>query len=201
MRARWLPLLVSGLALTACARETPSVYATPPQAPEAQDRCTPSAQSLESRAGRQWLSEHGWRYRDRAVAERAYRAVLEQSSPWPDWFTPQETTLPVGTRLQMALSPGQTADKPGGYATFDRVASIKQARENLAIRTDWKPAISRVAIYEVVAPMPARIGPIASQIDPGECRLLIGRWSQIEFRVPYDRRMDYLVIIDEFSIR
>ena len=201
MRARWLALLVAGLALTACVRETPSVYVTPPQPPEPQDRCTPSAQTLESRAGRQWLQEHGWRYRDRDAARRAYRAVLDESSPWPDWFTPQDTTLPIGTRMQMALAPDQPTNKPGGYATFDRVATIKQARDNLAIRKDWKPAIGRVAIYETIAPMPVRIGPIASQIDPGDCRLLIGRWSQIEFRVPYDRRMDYLLLIDEYPIR
>ena len=201
MRAKWFTLLVSALALSACAHDEAKMATPPRPKPVQDDRCTPSVHALESRAGQQWLREHGWRYKSRDAAEQAYLTVVDRSSPWPDWFAPQDIVLPVGTRMQMALSPDQPADKPGGYATFDRVSTLAQARDNLAIRTAWKPALGRIAVYEVVAPMPARIGPIASQIDPATCRLLIGRWSQIEFRVPYDKRMDYLVVVDEFSVR
>lgn len=200
MRAGWFTLVASALTLSACVQQTDDTIATPRVKPVQDDHCIPSARSLESRAGREWLREHGWRYKDRAAAEQAYLTVLDRSSPWPDWFTPQETILPIGTRMQIALAPDQPADKPGGYATFDRIVTVRHARDHLAIRTAWKPALGRVAVYEVVAPMPARIGPIASQIDPATCRLLIGRWSQIEFRVPYKQRMDYLIVVDEFTL-
>lgn len=193
--------VLTGCSLLAACAHPPGTGVPPEPKSIMQDRCSPAATSLDSRAGREWMREHGWRYRDPNTAERAYRTMVEASSPWPDWFTPQDTILPVGTRMQMALAPDQPADRPGGYATFERVATARDARNNLAIRRAWKPALGRVVTYEVITPMPVRIGPTAPQIDPADCRLLIGRWSQIEFHVPAAQRMDYLIVIDDAPIR
>ena len=164
------------------------------------DRCNPSASSLNSRAGREWNDEYGWRFADRETAARAYRILAEGASPWPDWFEPHEEILPAGTRLQMALSPRQSAQEPGAFATFERIKSVRNVRNYLAVRSDWKPAVDRVAVYEVTQPLPVKIGPIGPQIDPLSCRLLVGRWSQVEMKVAREERARYLKIIEVHAI-
>jgi hypothetical protein len=194
-------ILVSGslclaLSLAACTTSEPLAHRQGQWA----DRCKPSVTSLSSSAGQQWMREHGWRYGNEEEAAQAYQRVLTQSSPWPDWFKPHKTKLTPGTRFQMVLSKDQPDDRPGGYGTFDYVATPSQARDDLAIRTDWKPTLDRVVIYEVTTPLPANVGPIATQIDPQTCRLLPGKWSQIELLVPPANRMNYLRILSTRSL-
>lgn len=161
------------------------------------DRCTPAVTSLTSRAGQDWMRDHGWRYANDDEAFKAYTLLVQKSSPWPDWFAPRKTYLSPGTRFQMALSQDQPIDRPGGYGTFDNIATPSIARDALAIRTDWKPTLDKIVIYEVTKPLPANIGPIAAQIDPKTCRLLPGKWSQIEFLVPARDRMNYIRPLEE----
>ena len=100
----------------------------------------------------------------------------------------------------MVLSKDQPTDRPGGYGTFDNIATLVAARDYLAIRTDWKPTLSKIVIYEVTKPIPVNIGPIAAQVDPQTCRLLAGKWSQIEFLVPPRDRMNYMRPIEERNL-
>ena len=193
MRAQWVIGLTAALALGGCSTVSQPGMGGPAltAAPEA---C--HAESVESVPGRAWWAWQRWRYSSDAAATAAYTALLQGQSPWPDWFAPVESDLPAGTRLQMALGLGQTVDQPGGFATFDNITSVAQVRDDLAVLKAWKPDVDRVVIYETVQPMRVRIGPIGPQIDPGECRLLMGRWSQVQMLVPSADRMTYLRVIE-----
>lgn len=75
--------------------------------------CGPGAASLESPPGQAWSRATRWRFHSRAEAASAYGALAEKSSPWPDWYRPYQSGLPVGTRFQMAIGGKQTPEMPG----------------------------------------------------------------------------------------
>ena len=170
--------------------------------PLAEDaRCVPPAQSLQSAPARKWMQEQAWRFQSAEDAAAAYFQQLRDSSPWPDWYPPQQVTLPVGTRFQMALSKGQGPDRPGGFGTFDLISDVADVRSSLAVKSEWKADIDRVVIYQVARPLSARVGPVGPQVDARACQFLPGRWSQIEMLVPPAERMTYLQVIEVRPIR
>lgn len=160
-----------------------------------------NASSIDSAPGKAWLREQRWRYASDEAAAAAYGALLDQTPAWPDWFVPADSTLAPGTRLQMALAPGQPETSPGGFATFDNIFDAADVRRFLAVREAWKPRIDRVVTYEVTKTLPVQIGPVGPQIDPQLCVLLPGRWSQAKMLVPEAQRMDHLRVIAVRSIR
>ncbi|HEX9964496.1 MAG TPA: hypothetical protein VGB04_05880 [Allosphingosinicella sp.] len=162
--------------------------------------CTGAA-TLGSRPGKAWLEENRWRYASDEAAATAYRRLAEEASPWPDWYQPYETRLAPGTRFQMAIGGDQTPDQPGSFGTFDRIASVADVREDLAVRSDWKPRVDRVVTYEVVRELPVRVGPIGPQVDPGACALLPGRWSQFQALVEKVTLRGYLKVLEVRAIR
>lgn len=176
--------------------------ATPPTMPRAAaaGSCASGA-TLQSRPGRAWWDENRWRYPSDSDAEAAYRRLAEQASPWPDWYRPYETVLPPGTRFQMAIGGAQTPDQPGSFGTFDNILSVADVREDLAVRSDWKPQVDRVVTYEVVRELPVLIGPIGPQVDPGLCALLPGRWSQFQAKVEKGTLRSYLKVLEVRAIR
>ena len=184
---------MGALSLAAC--QHPGRLAEAPRASAAAE-CS-SVSSTASRPGRAWLEQQGWRFATPQQAEEAYRTLVEGASPWPDWYVPQQVTLPPGTRFQMALSSTQPSTQPGGFGTFDFIDEVSDVREGLAVRQEWKPDIARVVTYEVVVPLPAKVGPVGAQVDPRNCTLLWGRLSQLEMTVPREDRMKYLRIVKE----
>jgi hypothetical protein len=191
-----LGTLLASVALAGCA--------TPQQARVAASSsgtsCAAGA-SLQSRPGKAWWAENRWRYRSDDEAATAYRHLAEEASPWPDWYQPYETRLPPGTRFQMAIGGAQTPDQPGSFGTFDRIASVADVREDLAVRSDWKEQVDRVVTYEVVRELPVRIGPIGPQVDPKLCLLLPGRWSQFQALVEKGTLRSYLKVLEVRAIR
>ena len=158
-------------------------------------------QSIDSRPGRIWWKEQRWRYPTDAEATKAYQAIASGSDPWPDWFTPNETQVAVGTRFQMALGKGQPETSPGGFGTFDNIESVRDVRVHLAVEYAWKPEIDRVVTYEVIKTLPVKIGPIGPQADPHGCAWLPGRWSQLQMMVPSANRIEYLKVVAVRPIR
>jgi hypothetical protein len=192
---RWA-IGILALALAGCA--VPEAGARPGMAGAA---C--AVASLRSRAGREWLAENRWRFADDAAAAAAYAALAAtpDPSPWPDWYKPYDTTLPPGTRFQMALAAGQSPDSPGNWGTFDFIWNVRDVRDHLAVRTDWKPSVDRVVTYEVMRPLPVRIGPIGQQVDPKLCALLPGHWSQFQALVEKGTLRGYLTVVEVRGIR
>lgn len=193
--ARNLALLLLA-ALAACASPQQSRVASLSGA-----RSCAGGATLQSRAGKAWWAENRWRFASDEAAASAYRGLLDGASPWPDWYRPYETMLPPGTRFQMAIARGQSPDTPGNWGTFDRIGSVEDVREDLAVRRAWKPDVDRVVTYEVVRDLPVRIGPVGPQIDPGRCALLPGRWSQFEALVEKGTFRSYLKVLDVRPIR
>ncbi|HYD38502.1 MAG TPA: hypothetical protein VEA60_12870 [Allosphingosinicella sp.] len=189
--------LLLALALAGCAAPQPARVAS------AGDRSCAAGPTLQSRAGRQWWEENRWRFASDEAAAAAYRKLADvpDPSPWPDWYRPYETVLKPGTRFQMAIGGGQTPDQPGSFGTFDRITSVEEVREDLAVRTDWKPEVGQVVTYEVVRELPVRIGPIGPQIDPKLCLLLPGRWSQFQALVEKGTLRSYLKVLEVRAIR
>ncbi|MBP2198253.1 hypothetical protein [Pantoea cypripedii] len=73
---------------------------------------------------------------------------------------PLDATLIPRTKLKMAVSLGQPATRPGGFATFDEIPDVFYVRNNLAVKNEWKPDIDRVITYEVKKPLPVKIGAV-----------------------------------------
>jgi hypothetical protein len=157
--------------------------------------------SIDSATGRIWWKEQRWRYPTDADAVVAYQAIATGSDPWPNWFTPSQQDLAVGTRFQMALGKGQPETSPGAFGTFDNIESVRDVRVHLAVEYAWKPDIDRVVTYEVTRALPVKIGPIGPQADPHGCAWLPGRWSQLQMTVPKGTQMDYLKVVAVRPIR
>lgn len=165
-------------------------------APQLAAPCPADIASTSSRAGQLWWQENRWRFASDETATAAYRQLVDGASPWPDWYVPYETTLAPGTRFQMAIAPTQTPDMPGSFGTFDLIRSSADVRDNLAVRLAWKPKIDRVVTYEVVRPVPVKVGPVGPQVDPDNCALLEGRWSQFQALVERGTFITYLKVVD-----
>jgi hypothetical protein len=148
-----------------------------------------------------WWAEQRWRYAADAAAEDAYRALVACQSAWPEWHQKDIVTLPVGLRFQMALSPGQPVERPGAFATFDRIPDVAWVRRVLAVKVAWKPAIDRVVTYEVAAPLAADVGTVGPQIDETARQYLPGGGSQLEMQVPAAERFAHLKVIAVREIR
>ena len=121
-----------------------------------------------------------------------YKRLKAGTSPWPKDYVPKLETMKVGERVNMAMSEDQLATRPGGFATTDNIPNQQFVRDKLAVRTDWKTSIDNVQQYEVIKEVPIFRGPIGPQIDPVTGTYLPGGASQVEFRVPFKERMDYL---------
>jgi hypothetical protein len=167
--------------------------------PAAPEPATPAVAAETPHA--RWWAEQRWRYASDSAAEDAYQALVTRQSAWPEWHQKNVVTLPVGLRIQMALSPGQPVDRPGAFATFDRIPDVAWVRRVLAVKVAWKPAIDRVVTYEVAAPLAADVGTVGPQIDEGAREYLPGGGSQLEMQVPAAERFAHLKVIEVRAIK
>ena len=76
---------------------------------------------------------------------------------------------------------------------MDPITSQAYVRNDLAVKTDWKPSVDRVVTYEVVTPLPATVGPVGPQVEPGN--FLPGGGQQVQMNVPGPDRMSYLKVV------
>ncbi|KPQ28518.1 MAG: Rhs family protein [Marinobacter excellens HL-55] len=144
--------------------------------------------------------DHKGQFSDSTSASNAYRELLEKQSPWPIGFEPSEATLLPGARFQMAMSPTQPSVRPGGFGTFDSIPTVDYVRNDLAVKEAWKPDVDRIVTYEVVNPMPVKVGPVGPQVDEASRRYLQGGGTQLQITVPPTDRMSYLRVVDESPI-
>ena len=197
---------------------TPLAAGAQPLTVPASTLATCDATSMESPPAKIWWAQERWRYADDASAIKAYQTLVNNGqggSPWATWYLPTPTTLatqgilaappittlPVGTRFQMALAPGQNEKLPGGWGTFDYIADVQDVRDFLAVTHSFKPDIDRVVTYEVTRLLPVLIGPVGPQVDTRTCEYFPGRWSQFNMLPPWNERMDYLKVIEVRGIQ
>lgn len=91
-----------------------------------------------------------------------------------------------GEEFNMVVSPGQT--NPGGFGTFDPVPNQQFVRDQLAVRTDWKPDVSLLQRYRISDgdPILVQESIIGPQMDP-KLGPLPGGGTQIEIMEYGDR--------------
>ncbi|WP_209347581.1 hypothetical protein [Pontixanthobacter sp. CEM42] len=161
-------------------------------------RC--GAESLESIPGKEWMDAYGWRYATESEAKTAYVDLVKNTPPWPSYMLPSVARLQPGRRFQMAFSPGQADDHPGGFGTFDKIDSVEEVREDLAVLFTWKEDVDRVVTFEITKPTLVLVGPIGPQVDPVKCKLLHGRFSQFQLLMAPGERKDYMKAISEIKL-
>jgi len=140
------------------------------------------------------------KYSNLQEAKDGYQRVVEIQSPWPDGETPEYKEIPVGTRFEMAMAPGQPDDRPGGFGTLSHIEDKEFVRNNLAVKEDWKPDIDRINTYEVIKPLPANVGEVGPQVDIPADKYLSGGADQIEMKVHPAERMQYIKLVDSREV-
>jgi RHS repeat-associated protein len=87
-----------------------------------------------------------------------------------------------GEEFNMVLSAGQPNTSPGAFGSFEDIPSQSYARNNLAIRSDWKADVSYVQRYRFPSGEPIRIqqSMVGPQYDSGSGRILVGGAQQLE---------------------
>jgi len=144
--------------------------------------------------------QHKGRFNSPAEAAAAYDNLKVGKSPWPIGVTPTPGTIKAGQKIRMAMSPGQPANRPGGWATTDAIPDANTVREKLAVTKEFKPELSHVQEYEVIKDIPVNTGPVGPQVDAITGEYLPGGGSQIQMTVNPADRMDYLKPIGQYPI-
>ena len=131
-----------------------------------------------------------------------FMKILKEEDPWPLGFNKDaaKTTLKPGTRIEMAISPGQIEERPGGFGTFDNIKDVDYVRNQLAVKADWKPEIDRVVTYEVVDDLPVISGEVGPQIDEPLGKYLSGGGHQVQMLVSPADRMKHLKVVEVRTI-
>jgi len=129
-------------------------------------------------------SEKTWRefkeHNPNGTIDDYFRLVKEQS-PWPDGYNPYENiiNLKEGDTFYMVLDKKQRVTQPGGFGILDEVPSVEFARNDMAIKLDWKKDCRKVVQYRVKPGVELKVpsGPIGPQIDLKADRYLPGNTS------------------------
>ncbi|MYL64388.1 hypothetical protein GLW07_13610 [Bacillus hwajinpoensis] len=127
-----------------------------------------------------------------------FMKILNEQDPWPLDFDKEnaKTSLMPGTRFEMALSPDQPNERPGGFGTFDEITDSMYVRNSLAVKEEWKPNIDRIVVYEVVDELPVMSGKVGPQIEEPLGSYLPGGGHQIQMLVSPAERMKYLKVVE-----
>ena len=131
----------------------------------------------------------------------SYILLIEKQSPWPEGFKPIERTLKPGETFEMVLDNNQPLNRPGGFGTFDKIEGIDYAKNQLAIKSDWKQDFGKVVTYRVKdnVEIPVLEGPVGPQIDLAANKYLPGGGSQIQLLIP--RNIDKMEYLEVISVR
>ena len=143
-----------------------------------------------------WKKDVGSHYKTVEESVEAFRVLVRDQSPWPAGYIPNQATLSPGTRVFMAMSPGQPNTSPGSFGTRSKISDQMDVRNKLAVKSAWKNEISHMVEYEVIKPLPVKEGPVGPQIDHRSGKYLPGKSDQVNFDIPKGvSRMDYLKIV------
>lgn len=136
-------------------------------------------------------------------ASSSYINLIDGESPWPEGFdiAAHTTKLKAGDTFNVVLDKNQDPKLlTGRFGTFDNIPNVDYARNEMAIKSNWKLDCGQVATYRVKAGVELEVieGPVGPQIDLNADKYLPGGASQINFTL--DRSvniMDYLELIPD----
>ena len=128
-----------------------------------------------------------------------YFKIVQDQSPWPLGYIPEEVLLNPGDKFEMALAVGQDPEFPGRWGTdINTITDVDYVRNDLAVKPNWKPDIDIVAQYQVKEgiTIPSLVGPVGPQIDLLSNSYYPGGANQVNLLIDYvENMMDYLDII------
>ncbi|GAB5082282.1 hypothetical protein Osc1_14550 [Hominimerdicola sp. 21CYCFAH17_S] len=126
-----------------------------------------------------------------------YFKIIKDQSPWPNDFIPQNSVLLPGDKFNIVLDSNQPITKPGRFATTNEIKCIKDVRNNLAVKVDWKQDPKVVVSYVVNegAQIPVLKGLVGPQLDLNANCFYPGGYNQLNLLLGYDvDMMKYLNI-------
>lgn len=89
--------------------------------------------------------------------------------PWGDGAKLESYSSPKGGMIvNMALSPGQPSNKPGGWATLDHIPDVEYVRNQLAVTPQFKQEINKVQTYLVPEGVQVQGGGVGPQTYNGK---------------------------------
>jgi hypothetical protein len=120
----------------------------------------------------------------------SYIKLIKEQSPWPEGYNPLENmvTLKEGDTFYMVLDNNQSIRRPGGFALANEVPSVEFARNDMAIKVNWKDDCGKVVQYrvkqgvELICPS----GPVGPQIDLVADKYLPGNMDITQYDLFYD---------------
>jgi len=141
-----------------------------------------------------------------SAPNRASDEPLLLENRFPNSNPPEDPNFPIisrpsreGERIEMAVDPEQInpakgqirGDKIGGFGTPDRIESVDQVRNDLAVRDDWKRDPSYVQELEIRPGTQIQESTVGPQTNP-DGAILPGGGRQVEILVPPSGRSDVL---------
>ncbi|MCY1713964.1 hypothetical protein [Caproiciproducens galactitolivorans] len=138
-----------------------------------------------------------------------YFKLIKEQSPWPDGYNPYNNiiTLKEGDTFKMVLDSKQKITKPGGFGLLNDVPSVDFARNDMAIKLDWKLDCGKVVEYKVKPGIKLNVpsGPIGAQIDLRANKYLKGNASITQLDLFNDlgkvNRNNYIEAVPVFSVK
>src|SRR5699024_7151783 len=129
--------------------------------------------------------------------------LVKEQSPWPDGYKPTDNiiTLKPGDTFNMVLDNKQKITRPGGFGLLEEVPNVAFARNDMAIKSDWKLDCANAVGYRVKQGVELNIpaGPIGPQIDLTANKYLTGNNSLTQLDLFHGLgkidRMDYIEFV------
>lgn len=110
-----------------------------------------------------------------------YFKLIKDQSPWPQGYNPMDNiiTMKEGNTFKMVLDNEQPLTKPGGFGIVEDVPNVEFARNDMAIKSNWKVDCGKVVTYRVKQGVELNVpsGPIGPQIDLKTDKYLPGNSS------------------------
>ncbi|WP_327608723.1 hypothetical protein [Virgibacillus tibetensis] len=131
----------------------------------------------------------------------SYIKLVKEQSPWPEGYNPTKKILQPGDTFEMVLDNAQPLNRPGGFGTYDKIAGVEYAKNNLAIKSEWKEDFGKVVTYRVKkgVELPVLEGPVGPQIDLAADKFLPGGGTQLQLLL--DRKVNKVDYLEITSVR
>ena len=132
-----------------------------------------------------------------------YFKLVNEQSPWPDGYNPNDNiiSLKKGDTFNVVSDNKQKVSQPGGFAIVEDVPNVEFARNDMAIKLDWKDDCGKIAKYRIKSGIELNVpsGPIGPQIDLTADKYLTGNTglTQLDLFNGLGRvnRTDYIEVV------
>lgn len=125
-------------------------------------------------------------------ASRLALPAPKGTNPYPAGIPLNAGPAPEGTIINMAMSPGQPINRPGGFGTLSVIPDVNYVRNTLAVIPEFKQEIGYVQSYLIRAGTQIQWGPVGPQTDSNGI-FYPGGGDQVQILVPPQDRSSVLI--------